>query len=119
MMRSERLKDEFVGTEHIFIGIATERGGESANILKEFGIDQEKIYRALQKIRGGQRVTDPRAETKYRALEKYSRDLTQFAREGKLDPVIGRDEEIKRVIQTLTRRTKNNPGYRVQVRGGE
>jgi ATP-dependent Clp protease ATP-binding subunit ClpC len=104
-----RLKDEFVGSEHLLIAITGEQQGESARILKEFGVDQEKIYRALQDIRGGQRVTDPRAESKYRALEKYSRDLTELARAGKLDPVIGRDEEIKRVMQILTRRTKNNP----------
>ncbi|HUV53415.1 MAG TPA: AAA family ATPase, partial [Dehalococcoidia bacterium] len=106
---ADRLKDEFVSSEHLFIAIAGERDGESARILRESGIDQEKIYRALQRIRGGQRVTDPRAESKYRALEKYSRDLTMLAREGKLDPVIGRDEEIRRVMQILTRRTKNNP----------
>jgi ATP-dependent Clp protease ATP-binding subunit ClpC len=104
-----RLKDEFLGTEHLLIAIAGEQQGESARILKEFGVDQEKIYRALQDIRGGQRITDPRAESKYRALEKYSRDLTELARAGKLDPVIGRDEEIRRVMQILTRRTKNNP----------
>jgi len=106
---AERLKDEFVGTEHILIAIAGERQGEAARILRDFGIDQEKVYLALQDIRGGQRVTDPRAESKYGALEKYSRDLTMLAREGKLDPVIGREEEIKRVMQVLTRRTKNNP----------
>ncbi len=106
---ASRLKDEFVGAEHLLIAMAGEQNGDSARILKEFGVDQEKIYRALQDIRGGQRITDPRAESKYRALEKYSRDLTELAREGKLDPVIGRDEEIKRVMQILTRRTKNNP----------
>ena len=106
---ADRFRDEYVGSEHLLIAITGERGGEAAGILKEFGIDQEKIYAALQKIRGEQRITDARAESKYRALEKYSRDLTQLATEGKLDPVIGRDEEIKRVIQVLTRRTKNNP----------
>ncbi len=106
---ADRLKDEFVSSEHLLIAIAAERDGEAAKIFREFGLDQEKIYRALQKIRGSQRVTDPRAESKYRALEKYSRDLTMLAREGKLDPVIGRDEEIRRVMQILTRRTKNNP----------
>ena len=104
-----RLKDEFVGSEHLLIAIAGEQRGDAARIFKEFGIDQEKIYRALHDIRGGQRVNDPRAESKYRALEKYSRDLTELARAGKLDPVIGRDEEIRRVMQILTRRTKNNP----------
>jgi len=106
---ADRLKDEFIGTEHLLIAMAGEEKGEAAGILHRFGIDQEKVYRALQEIRGGHRVTDARAESKYRSLEKYSRDLTEFARQGKLDPVIGRDEEIKRVIQILTRRTKNNP----------
>ncbi|MGB2799333.1 MAG: AAA family ATPase [Dehalococcoidia bacterium] len=106
---ADRLKDEFIGTEHILVAMASERDGEAARILGDFGIDQEKVYRALQEIRGGHRVTDPRAESKYGALEKYSRDLTMLAREGKLDPVIGREDEIKRVMQILTRRTKNNP----------
>ena len=106
---ADRLKDEFIGTEHLLIAIAGEEKGEAAGILRSFGIDREKVYRALQEIRGGHRVTDARAESKYRSLEKYSRDLTEFARQGKLDPVIGRDEEIKRVMQILTRRTKNNP----------
>ena len=106
---ADRFKDEFVGTEHLLIAIAGEEEGEAAKILRQSGIEQENIYSALQNIRGGQRITDPRAESKYRALEKYSRDLTQLAREGKLDPVIGRDEEIRRVMQVLTRRTKNNP----------
>jgi len=106
---ADRLKDEFIGTEHLLIAMAGDRQGDAATILRDFGIDQEKIYRALQDIRGGHRVTDPRAESKYGALEKYSRDLTLLAREGKLDPVIGREDEIKRVMQILTRRTKNNP----------
>ncbi len=106
---ADRLKDEFISTEHIFIAIASEDKGEAAAILRSFGIDQEKVYVALQKLRGGHRATDARAESKYRVLTKYGRDLTEFARQGKLDPVIGRDEEIKRVMQVLTRRTKNNP----------
>ena len=106
---ADRLKDEFIGTEHLLIAMAGEQKGEVASILHRFGIDQEKVYRALQKLRGGHRVTDARAESKYRSLEKYGRDLTELARRGKLDPVIGRDEEIKRVMQILTRRTKNNP----------
>ena len=106
---AERLKDEFIGTEHLLIALASERQGEVARIFKDFGIDQEKLYRALREIRGGHRVTDPRAESKYRSLEKYSTDLTELAHQGKLDPVVGRDEEIKRVMQVLTRRTKNNP----------
>jgi ATP-dependent Clp protease ATP-binding subunit ClpC len=106
---ADRLKDEFIGTEHLLIAMISEREGEAARILSDFGIDQEKLYSALQDIRGGQRATDPRAESKYGALEKYSRDLTMLAREGKLDPVIGRENEIKRAMQVLTRRTKNNP----------
>ena len=106
---AQRLKDEFIGTEHIFIAIAGEAKGLSAAILKSFGIDKEKVYLALQKIRGSHRVTDARAESKYRSLAKYSRDLNELAEQGKLDPVIGRDMEIRRVMQILTRRTKNNP----------
>jgi ATP-dependent Clp protease ATP-binding subunit ClpC len=106
---ADRLKDEFIGTEHLLIAMAGEEKGEAASILKRFGVDQEKVYRALQDIRGGHRVTDARAESKYRSLAKYGRDLTEMARRGKLDPVIGREEEIKRVMQILTRRTKNNP----------
>jgi ATP-dependent Clp protease ATP-binding subunit ClpC len=106
---AERLKDEFIGAEHMLIAVTQERQGDVPQILKEFGIEQEKVYRALAEIRGGHRVTDPRAESRYRSLEKYSIDLTALAREGKLDPIIGRDEEVKRVMQTITRRTKNNP----------
>ncbi len=106
---AERLNDEFVGTEHILIAITSEPKGESARILKRSGVDQEKVYRALQKLRGTHRVTDTRAESKYRSLEKYGIDLTELARKGKLDPVVGRDDEIKRVMQILSRRTKNNP----------
>ncbi len=105
---ASRLKDEFISTEHLLIGIVAERG-EAGSILGSAGIDQEKVYVALQKLRGGHRVTDSRAESKYRSLAKYGRDLTEMARQGKLDPVIGRDEQIKRVMQILTRRTKNNP----------
>jgi len=106
---ADRLKDEFVSTEHLLIAIAGESKGEAATILAESGVNQEKIYQALQKIRGGHRVTDRQAESKYRSLEKYGHDLTELAREGKLDPVIGRENEIKRVTQILSRRTKNNP----------
>ncbi|MSQ14171.1 MAG: AAA family ATPase [Dehalococcoidia bacterium] len=106
---ADRLKDEFISTEHLFIAITQERTGESAQILREFGMGTEKVCRALAKVRGAQRVTDPRAEHRYRSLEKYSVDLTALARQGKLDPVIGRTEEVRRVIQTLSRRTKNNP----------
>jgi len=106
---AKRLKDEFIGVEHLLVAMVGEEKGGVAAILHRMGIDQEKVYRALRKLRGGHRVTDARAESKYRSLEKYGRDLTELAREGKLDPVIGRDEEIKRIMQVLTRRTKNNP----------
>jgi len=106
---ADRLKDEFVSTEHLLIAIAGEGKGDASKILAESGITQEKIYQALRRIRGPHRVTDRRAESKYRSLAKYGHDLTQLARHGKLDPVIGREREIKRVIQILSRRTKNNP----------
>jgi ATP-dependent Clp protease ATP-binding subunit ClpC len=106
---AERLQDEYVGVEHILIAIADEREGDSARVLRQAGIDKERIYRALQEVRGGARVDSPTAETKYKALERYSIDLTKAARQNKLDPVIGREDEIKRVMQVLNRRTKNNP----------
>jgi len=106
---ANRLKDEYISTEHIFLAILTERNTPAARILESAGLTRDRVYDAVQDLRGGQRVTDPQAETKYRTLEKYSRDLTQLAREGKLDPVIGRDNEILRLIQILSRRTKNNP----------
>jgi ATP-dependent Clp protease ATP-binding subunit ClpC len=106
---ANRLKDEYISTEHIFLAILSERSTPAARLLEGAGVTRERVYDAVQQIRGGQRVTDPGAETRYRTLEKYSRDLAQAAREGKLDPVIGRDTEILRVIQILSRRTKNNP----------
>jgi len=106
---ANRLKDEYISTEHIFLAILTERNTPAARILESAGLTRERVYDAVMQLRGGQRVTDPQAETRYRSLEKYSRDLTQLAREGKLDPVIGRDKEILRLIQILSRRTKNNP----------
>ncbi|MEX0799649.1 MAG: AAA family ATPase [Dehalococcoidia bacterium] len=106
---AERLKDEYVGVEHLLIAVADERDGESARILQRFGVDKEKVYLALQDVRGGARVDSPTAESKYRALDRYSVDLTEAARQGKLDPVLHRDDEIKRVMQVLNRRTKNNP----------
>ncbi len=105
-----RLKDDYVSTEHLLIAAADEQDkGAAGKILRQAGITPEKIYQVLASIRGGQRVTDQNPEGKYQALEKYGRDLTEMARKGKLDPVIGRDEEIRRVIQVLSRRTKNNP----------
>ncbi|HEY3311689.1 MAG TPA: AAA family ATPase [Anaerolineales bacterium] len=106
---ANRLKDEYISTEHIFLAILTERNTPASRILESAGITRDRVFDSIQQIRGGQRVTDPQAESRYRTLEKYSRDLTQLAREGKLDPVIGRDKEILRLIQILSRRTKNNP----------
>nr|MBC7245970.1 AAA family ATPase [Chloroflexota bacterium] len=106
---AQRLRDEYVSTEHIFLAIISERDGPSARILNDYGVTRSKVLNVLPDVRGGQRVTSPEAESRYRTLEKYSRDLTALAREGKLDPVIGRDSEIMRVIQVLCRRTKNNP----------
>ena len=109
LKEAEQFKDDFISVEHLLIALAGEPSGETAAILKDFGVDKEKIYQAVKDIRGGHRVEDPRAESKYRSLEKYGRDLTELARKGKLDPVIGREDEIKRVMQVLIRRTKNNP----------
>src|SRR3989304_3163886 len=106
---ANRMKDEYISTEHIFLAILSERSTPAARLLEGAGVTRERVYEAVQQIRGGQRVTDPQAESRYRTLERFSRDLTQLAREGKLDPVIGRDVEILRVIQILSRRTKNNP----------
>ena len=106
---ANRMKDEYISTEHIFLAILSERNTPAARLLEGAGITRDRVYDSIQQLRGGQRVSDPQAETRYRTLEKYSRDLTQQAREGKLDPVIGRDQEILRVMQILSRRTKNNP----------
>src|SRR3954468_18034747 len=107
---ADRLKDEFVSTEHLFIALADEGGrSPSAQLLKQSGVARDAILQALTGVRGSQRVTNENPEGTYEALEKYGRDLTKMAREKKLDPVIGRDEEIRRVIQVLSRRTKNNP----------
>jgi ATP-dependent Clp protease ATP-binding subunit ClpC len=106
---ANRLRDEYISTEHLLLAIADERGTPSARILGSVGVTRERIMAVLNEVRGGQRVTSPHAESHYRALERYSRNLAQLAQEGKLDPVIGRDGEILRVIQVLCRRTKNNP----------
>ena len=106
---ANRLKDEYISTEHIFLAILSERSTPTAKLLEGAGVNRDRVNEAVKQLRGGQRVTDPQAETRYRTLERYSRDLTKLAREGKLDPVIGRDTEILRVIQVLCRRTKNNP----------
>ena len=106
---AKKLEDEYISTEHILLAIATERNTPSANILREANVTKERILSAIEEIRDGKRVTEPNAESKYRVLSKYGRDLTEMAAEGKLDPVIGRESEILRVMQVLCRRTKNNP----------
>ena len=106
---ADRLKDQFVGVEHLLIAIADVREGEAAKILAEHQISKERIYAALQEVRGSARVDSPTADTQYQALQRYSTDLTELARAGQLDPVIGREVEVERVMQVLNRRTKNNP----------
>ena len=106
---AETMHDEYVSTEHLFIALANQTGNGVYRLLQRMGISKDRILQALASIRGSQRVTTPTPEATYQALEKYGRDLTELARRGKLDPVIGRDEEIRRVIQILSRRTKNNP----------
>jgi ATP-dependent Clp protease ATP-binding subunit ClpC len=104
-----RMKDEYISTEHLLLAVASERNTPSANILREATLSKERIAEAITQIRNGQRVTEPTAENKFRVLEKYGRDLTRAAKEDKLDPVVGRETEVLRVIQVLSRRTKNNP----------
>ncbi|MEO6665337.1 MAG: Clp protease N-terminal domain-containing protein, partial [Nitrospiria bacterium] len=105
---ADRLKDEYVSTEHWLVALL-EIGGPVSQLFKEAGLTRDRLLAALTDIRGTQRVTDQNPEDKYQALTRYSRDLTDLARKGKLDPVIGRDEEIRRVMQVLSRRSKNNP----------
>ncbi|HSQ86555.1 MAG TPA: ATP-dependent chaperone ClpB, partial [Desulfobacterales bacterium] len=104
-----KMKDQYVSIEHIFLAISDEKPGKAAEILRGKGITRESILKVLMDIRGSQRITDPNPEEKYQALDKFSRNLTDLARLGKLDPVIGRDDEIRRIVQVLSRRTKNNP----------
>ena len=106
---ADRLKDEYVSTEHLLLGLTQTKSTEAQRILASHEVTPERILQVLVSIRGSQRVTDQNPEDKYQALQRYARDLTDLARRGKLDPVIGRDEEVRRVIQVLSRRTKNNP----------
>jgi ATP-dependent Clp protease ATP-binding subunit ClpB len=106
---AEALKDEYVSTEHLLLAIAGEKSEPAAEVLARLGANRESILKALASVRGGARVTDQDPESKYQALQKFGRDLTEIARRGKIDPVVGRDEEIRRVVQVLSRRTKNNP----------
>ena len=106
---ASNMKDEYVSIEHVLLAISGETAGEASRILNRYGITRESILKVLIDIRGAQRITDPNPEEKYQALDKFSRDLTDLARLGKLDPIIGRDDEIRRIVQVLSRRTKNNP----------
>ncbi len=106
---ANRFKDEFISTEHIFLAMLSERNSPSSNILKEFNLTRKRLVEAIKELRGGKKVTSKKSESRYKILDKYSRDLTKLAYEGKLDPVVGRDDEVLRIIQVLSRRTKNNP----------
>src|SRR5262249_52076551 len=105
---AKKFKDDYVSVEHLLLAMI-EDGGATGRLLKEFGVTRDRLMTALQEVRGNQRVSSQNPEATYEALERYGRDLTKLAGQGKLDPVIGRDEEIRRVIQVLSRRTKNNP----------
>src|ERR1700730_12564892 len=107
--QAEGMQDEFISTEHLLIAIAEEKDGAAGKILRQHGLNREDLIKVIEQMRGGSRITDQNAEANYQALSKYARDLTELARRGKLDPVIGRDDEIRRTIQVLSRRTKNNP----------
>src|SRR5262249_4394208 len=106
---AKALKDEYVSVEHLLLAMLNDGRDPAGRLLTSLGLMRERLMEALQEVRGRQRVTSPNPETTYQALERYGRDLTKLATQGKLDPVIGRDEEIRRVIQVLSRRTKNNP----------
>ncbi|WP_054034019.1 ATP-dependent chaperone ClpB [Desulfatitalea tepidiphila] len=106
---ADKMKDEYVSIEHILLAVVDDKSGDARRILQRYGVDRDAILKVLMEIRGSQRITDPNPEEKYQALDKFSRDLTELARLGKIDPVIGRDDEIRRIVQVLSRRTKNNP----------
>ncbi|HRR80798.1 MAG TPA: ATP-dependent chaperone ClpB [Planctomycetota bacterium] len=106
---ARRLKDEYISGEHLLVALASDAAAPSGAILQRAGVTPDAVFQALKEVRGGQRITDENPEEKYQALQRFSRDLVELARAGKLDPVIGRDEEIRRVVQVLSRRTKNNP----------
>ena len=109
MTEAAQLKDEYVSAEHVLIAMAEEKEGQAGKILRQTGVTKDHIFKVLKDIRGNQRVTDPNPEGKYQALERYARDFNALAKKSKFDPVIGRDEEIRRIMQVLSRRTKNNP----------
>src|SRR5262245_5127530 len=107
--QADKMQDEFISTEHLLLAIVGEKDGEAGKILRQHGVSKDDLFKVIEQMRGGTRITDQNAEQNYQALSKYARDLTEAARKGKLDPVIGRDDEIRRTIQVLSRRTKNNP----------
>ncbi len=107
--QAEKMKDEYISTEHLLLAIGDEKDGAAGKLLRQHGVSRDDLLKAIEQTRGGARITDQNAESNYQALAKYARDLTDLARKGKLDPVIGRDDEIRRTIQVLSRRTKNNP----------
>jgi ATP-dependent Clp protease ATP-binding subunit ClpB len=107
--QADQMQDEFISTEHLLLAIVEEKDGEAGKILRQHGVKRDDLFKVIEQMRGGARITDQNAEQNYQALSKYARDLTEQARKGKLDPVIGRDDEIRRTIQVLSRRTKNNP----------
>jgi ATP-dependent Clp protease ATP-binding subunit ClpB len=107
--QADKMQDEFISTEHLLLAIAEEKDGDAGKILRQHGVNRDDLFKVIEQMRGGARITDQNAEQNYQALSKYARDLTEQARKGKLDPVIGRDDEIRRTIQVLSRRTKNNP----------
>jgi len=107
--QADKMQDEFISTEHLLLAIVDDQNGEAGKILRQHGVKKEDLFKVIEQTRGGSRITDQNAEQNYQALSKYARDLTEQARKGKLDPVIGRDDEIRRTIQVLSRRTKNNP----------
>ncbi len=107
--QAESMQDEYISTEHLLLAVADEKEGEAGKLLRQHGVKREDLLKVIEQMRGGVRITDQNAEENYQALSKYAKDLTDLARQGKLDPVIGRDDEIRRTIQVLSRRTKNNP----------
>src|ERR671933_1253878 len=107
--QAEAMQDEYISTEHLLLAIADEKDGAAGRILRQHGVNRDDLLEGVNEMRGGSRITDQNAEQNYQALSKYAKDLTELARQGKLDPVIGRDDEIRRCIQVLSRRTKNNP----------
>ena len=109
LVEAARLKDEYVSAEHILVVMAEEKEGVAGKILRGKGVTKDNIFKVLLEIRGNQRITDPNPEEKYQALKRYARDFNELAKKGSFDPVIGRDDEIRRIMQVLSRRTKNNP----------